>query len=137
MHAPCSLRMLVPRNRLPDPLLEAHLGCPAQGARRRGIESVTPVVARAIFHERNQFMRFAKAIQDQTNDLDIFPLAVDADIEEVPATGPAMRIGALQSLIPECPRCPENRLQRIAVIGNVNPVALVAAVAVDRNGCIA
>jgi hypothetical protein len=100
-------------------VLELHLAAPAEGLDLAAVHGVTPVVAQAVGDELDQVARLGQALDDPAGDLDVPPLVVRPDVVGL-AEGPA----------------PGHELDRPAVVVDVQPVADVHPLAVERERAV-
>src|SRR4051812_38520247 len=116
--APPVLAVLVPLDRLLNGGMEAVLGLPAEFAfDLAGVDGVPPIVARAIFDVLHAVVPVAAHLaQDRVDDRAVGHLVIAADVVDL----------ARLALV-------EHRPDRLTMVFDVQPVADVQAVAVERN----
>ncbi len=115
----------IPPNGLADAVLEFVRGRPAKFALNlRGVNRITPVVARTVCHEGNQLARmpaefrfeFVNQIANQFHNPQVRPFVVAADV-----------VGLAEFALLQ------HRPERLGVVAHVKPVAHVHAVAINRH----
>ena len=117
--APTALAPLqspIPRHRRTQPLHERMLRRPSElRADLRSVNRIAAIVAKPILHIRDQRFGFVQYLQYQARDVDVSPLVVAAHVVH----------------LADSPRV-QNHVHRPAVILDMQPVAHIFPVAVDR-----
>src|SRR4029434_5128016 len=104
----------IPRDRVLQPGLEWHLGCPADAAQFRRIETIAPVVPRPIGDRLDQRSWFAEPFEDAVGEVDVHDIVAAADVVDLSVGGAI-----------------DEQIDRATVVEHVQPVANVLPVAVE------
>src|ERR1043165_637436 len=112
---PPRLVLAIPRDRAAECLAEVSVALEAEALELGRVERVAAVVALAVGHALDQRLRLAEELEDFSRDLAVLALVAAADV---------VRLAVLAAL--------DEEVDRGAVVLDEQPVAHVAAVAVER-----